>query len=376
MEKRFNVQRLAHLLIVLCIIVYILIIGKKIIAPIVFAMFFAFMLKPVSDFFEKHLKNRIVSIFLSFMVVLVPLILIISLFTAQSVDVFTNMPAISGKIKSGVNEIFSVLNRNFGFTKAEGEAWLSENMSSALDAPMEMIGGWLSSSSTLLVSILLVLLYTFFFLLYRTSIKNFMLGQFTKKQREDARDLIADIQSVSQKYLSGLAVVIVILGILNSLGLLFIGIEYAFFWGFLGAFLAIIPYIGTIMGGLLPFAFAIATTDTMWQPLAIVALYSTVQTIEGNLITPKVVGSSVEINPLAAIISLLIGGAVWGVSGLILALPLVAIVRIVFEHIDMLKPIALLLSSELYVERKKFIEDFDKEEYRIANYFKKKEKIK
>ena len=114
----------------------------------------------------------------------------------------------------------------------------------------------------------------------------------------------------------------------------------------------------------------------MWQPLAIVALYSTVQTIEGNLITPKVVGSSVEINPLAAIISLLIGGAVWGVSGLILALPLVAIVRIVFEHIDMLKPIALLLSSELYVERKKFIEDFDKEEYRIANYFKKKEKIK
>lgn len=376
MEKRFNVQRLAHSLIVICIIVYILIIGKNIIAPIVFAMFFAFMLKPVSDFFEKYLKNRVISIFLSFMVALVPLVLIISLFTAQSVDVFTNMPAVSDKIKTGINKMFSLLNQKFGFSKAQGEAWVSDNMSSALDAPMEMIGGWLSSSSTLMISILLVLLYTFFFLLYRTSIKNFILGQFTKKQREDARDLIADIQSVAQKYLSGLAVVIVILGILNSIGLLVIGIEHAFFWGFLGAFLAIIPYIGTIMGGLLPFTFALATTDTLWQPLAIVVLYSTVQTIEGNLITPKVVGSSVEINPLAAIISLLIGGAIWGVSGLILALPLIAIVRIIFEHIKMLKPIALLLSSELYKERKKFINDFDEEEYRIANYFKKKETIK
>ncbi|MFT4759320.1 MAG: putative PurR-regulated permease PerM [Saprospiraceae bacterium] len=375
MNKTFNIQRFAHLLIVICLVVYILSIGKNIITPIVFAMFFAFMLKPVSDFFEKHLKNRVVSILVSFIVALVPIVLTISLFAAQSVDVFTNMPAISGKIKNGINKIFSLLNQNFGFSKAEGEAWLSDNISSALDAPMQILGGWLSTSSTLLISILLVLLYTFFFLLYRTSIKNFLLGQFTKKQREDAREGISNIQSVAQKYLSGLAVVILILGLLNGFGLFIIGIEYAFFWGFLGAFLAIIPYIGTIIGGMLPFAFAIATTNTMWQPLAIIALYSVVQTIEGNLITPKVVGSSVEINPLAAIISLLIGGAIWGVSGLILALPLLAITRIVFEHIDMLKPVALLLSSELYRDREKFLTDYDKEENRIANYFKRKEKI-
>lgn len=374
MNKTFNIQRFAHLLIVICLLVYILNIGKNIIAPIVFAMFFAFMLKPISDFFEKYLKSRVISIACSFMVAIIPVVLTITLFTAQSVDVFTNMPTISGKIKNGINEIFGVLNRNFGFSKAEGEAWLSDNMSSALDAPMQIIGGWVSTSSTLLISILLVLLYTFFFLLYRTSIKNFLLGQFTKKQREDARDVIVNIQSVAQKYLSGLAVVIVILGVLNSIGLLIIGIEYAFFWGFLGAFLAIIPYVGTIIGGMLPFAYAIATTDTMWQPLAIIALYSTVQTIEGNLITPKVVGSSVEINPLAAIISLLIGGAIWGVSGLILALPLLAITRIVFEHIDILKPIALLLSSELYEDREKFLTDYDKEDYRIVNYFKRKKK--
>lgn len=374
MNKTFNIQRLAHLLIVICLLVYILIIGKNIVVPIIFAMFFAFMLKPVSDFFEKHLKNRVISIFFSFLTALIPIALVISLFTAQSVDVFQNMPAISGKIKTGINKIFSILNQNFGFSQAEGEEWLTDNMSSALDAPMQMIGGWLSTSSTLLISLFLVLLYTFFFLLYRTSIKNFILGQFTKKQREDARDLIHDVQSVAQQYLSGLAVVIAILGTLNGIGLFIIGIEYAFFWGFLGAFLAIIPYVGAILGGILPFVYAIATTDTLWQPMAIVILYGTVQAIEGNLITPKVVGSSVKINPLAAIIALLIGGAIWGISGLILALPLVAITRIIFEHIDMLKPMALLLSSELYKEREKFLTDYDKEEYRISNYFKKKEK--
>lgn len=372
MNKTFNIQRFAHLLIVICLLVYILNIGKNIIAPIVFAMFFAFMLKPVSDFFERYLKTRVVSIFCSFIVALIPVVLIILLFTAQSVDVFKNMPAISGKIKNGINKIISILQQNFGLSKADGEEWLTDNMSSALDAPMQIIGGWLSSSSTLLISVFLMLLYTFFFLLYRTSIKNFILGQFTKKQREDARYLIHDVQSVAQQYLSGLAVVIVILGTLNSIGLLLIGIKYAFFWGFLGAFLAIIPYIGTILGGFLPFIYAIATTDTLWQPMAIVALYGTVQAIEGNLITPKVVGSSVEINPLAAIIALLIGGAIWGVSGLILALPLVAITRIVFEHINMLKPLALLLSSELYDERDKFLNEYDGEDYRIANYFKKK----
>ena len=374
MNKTFRIQRFSHLLITVCLVIYILNIGKNIIVPIVFAMLFSFMLKPLSDFFEKYIKSRVVSILCSFLVTLIPIATTIWHFASQSFDVFKNMPAISGKIKTGINKIFSWLNRNYGFSKSQSEEWLTESFSSVLDAPVEIVGGWVSTSSTLLISILLIFLYSFFFLLYRTSIKNFLLIQFAQRQRKEATQLIMDVQSVAQQYLSGLALVIVILGILNGLGLMIIGIEYAFFWGFLGAFLAVIPYIGTIMGGMLPFVFSIATTDTLWQPIAIVILYGTVQAIEGHLITPKVVGSSVKINPLTAIIALLIGAAIWGVSGLILALPLVGITRIICEHIDMLKPLALLLSSELYEKRETFITDFDKEDYRISNYFRRNEK--
>ena len=111
-----------------------------------------------------------------------------------------------------------------------------------------------------------------------------------------------------------------ILGVLNSFGLWLIGIDYPVFWGFLGAFLAIIPYIGTAIGGLLPFLYALATTSTLWQPMAVIGWFVLVQQIEGNLITPKVLGSSVKVNPFAAIFALFFGGYLWGIPGLILAI--------------------------------------------------------
>jgi len=166
-----------------------------------------------------------------------------------------------------------------------------------------------------------------------------------------------------------LLLVILILGVLNSLGLWLIGIRYAAFWGFLAACLAIIPYIGTTLGGFLPFIYALATTGTLWQPAAVVLLYSSVQTLEGNFITPNVVGNSVSINPLAAIIFLFIGGMIWGISGLILALPFVAVLKVVMEHITPLRPVSELLSSDLYSDSDKFLEEYDEEQYRISNYF-------
>jgi predicted PurR-regulated permease PerM len=246
---------------------------------------------------------------------------------------------------------------------------MQEQLGDALDEPFVYIRGLIEGGAGLIASLLLIFLYTFLLLLYRQPIYHFILGQFGIPNRRRMEFIMADTQRMSYTYLKGLVLVMVLLGFLNSLGLTLIGLEYAFFWGFFAAFLAIIPYVGTFLGGLMPFLYALSTTDTTWQPVAVVALFTTVQAIEGNIITPKIVGSSIQVNPLAAILALFIGGFVWGVEGLILALPVTAMLRIIMVHSGRFRPIGLLLSDELQDRESEFLTLLDKPHYRIINLF-------
>jgi len=170
--------------------------------------------------------------------------------------------------------------------------------------------------------------------------------------------------------------VALVLGTLNSLGLWIIGVDYPLFWGFLASFLAVIPYVGILIGGFLPVIYSFAITGAIWQPLAIITLFLFIQFIEGNIITPRIVGDSVKINPLAAIISLVVGNAIWGMAGLMLAVPILAILRKVMQQIDILRPISLLLSNELYDKDGLFEDNFNKERFRLWNFFRKKKDLK
>lgn len=370
-----SIQRVAYFLLSLFILTIILIEGQGILAPMAFAALFAAMLQPVSGFFERIYKNRIFSIILAFLVVLLPVLTILTFFSLQIANVLGNIEGLLGQLRSGFENGIAWLGGLFGLSPGETQTWLSDNFSAVLEAPLDLITTSLSSSTSVIASMLICAIYTFFFLLYRTAFKNFLLTQFTQKNREEARTIIHQVQTLSQRYFYGLLLVMIILGILNSVGLLIIGIKYPFFWGFLGAILAIIPYIGTALGGTFPFLFALATTDTWWQPLAVVLMYFTIQSLEGNFITPKVVGGSVKINPLAAIMALLVGGAIWGVAGLILALPIVATLRTLFSHIDILTPVAELMSLDIFEKEEIFENEYDDDRYRLFTFFRRTKKL-
>lgn len=370
-EKTFNIAKLAHILIILCIFTYVLIIGKNILMPLCFAALFSFMLIPLCKKIEAYISYRPVAIICSFIVAILPVAILITLFGIQFVDVCNNMDSISSKLQDGINDFTKTAGNFLGLTKRESEDIINDNASSIIQTPISYIGTTLSMSSTVILNFFLTFIYTFLLLLYRSSLKNFYIIQFGDQIKEGAEEVLERIESVIQNYLYGLLGVIAILGVLNTIGLMIIGIDYAFFWGFLAAFLAIIPYIGTIVGGLLPFIYAIATTDDYWQPIGVVILFAIVQFVEGNFITPKVVGSSIKLNPLVAIIALFVGGSIWGAMGLIIALPFMAILRIIFQQIDYLKPIGLLLSDELFQKDKVFKRKYDKERFRLSNFFKK-----
>lgn len=365
----FNLQRLGFALITGCLLIYILSQTQGLLVPWAFALVFALLLIPICQFYEGFLKRRVLSIFLSLISVSIPLLGLLFFFSWQLGNVGENLPDISEKISQAITKIFAWTNQNFGISKKEGTNYLEENLSSILNNPGQIISEGLTVSSTFLINTFLVLIYVFFLLWYRTALKNFLLLQFQTKNRSKGKEILEKIQKVVYQYVLGLTKVIGILAVLNSLGLWLIGIEYAIFWGTLAALLAIIPYIGTTIGGLLPFLYALATTGTMWQPAAVVIYYQLIQQIEGNFITPYIVGSNLRINPLVAILALLVGGLIWGIAGLILALPITAVLRILMTYINPFKPVAVLFSDQLGKKDKIDWSDLDEDRYRLSRYF-------
>ena len=182
-------------------------------------------------------------------------------------------------------------------------------------------------------------------LLYRQNFKSFLL----RLDRDRDKELITmatEVKDMVHNYIAGLSIVISIIAVLNTIGLVSIGLKYAVFMGVVSAILTIIPYIGIFIGGLLPFVVALLTKDSLIYPALVIAIMGFVQFLEGNFITPKIIGSKVNVNPLAAIIALVIGAQIWGIVGMMLAIPMTGILKILFSHYDRLKPYAFLLQSE------------------------------
>jgi putative heme transporter len=156
-----------------------------------------------------------------------------------------------------------------------------------------------------------------------------------------------------QGYISGLMLVTLIIAALNTFGLLILGIDHAIFFGVLSGVLTIIPYVGIFIGALFPVLMALITKDSAWYALGVVIVFTVVQFLEGNFITPRITGSKVSINALAAIIALLIGGKILGVAGMILAVPAIGVVKIIIAYSQRLKPFVILLGDDVEKDKPK-----------------------
>jgi len=330
-------------------------------------MTFTIMLQPLLSFFQRLVKYKVPAILLTLFSVIVGVGIVITLFSMQLTVIINDLENITGKLSEGLQKILDWLNTNFKINPGidMSESGLMENIPQIADNTLAFAQKGISSVTTFLFNLFLIILFVFFFLWYQENFKRFLLIQAPKDKKENLNAILKKIRKTIQKYLYGLLLVIAILAVLNSVGLLIIGIRYAVFWGLLAAFLAVIPYIGTTLGGTLPFLYALATTDTWWQPAAIVGMYFIIQQLEGNIITPKVVGSSVSINPLFALIAIVFGGFVWGITGILIAIPVIGVIKIILDNNSQTKPMAFLLSNEMHKKNDAFWEEMDKDEHRL-----------
>ncbi len=318
-----------------------LVLTKDIIAPIVFAGLFSVVLLPLAKRVEKK-TGRLFSIVLTLLISF----LVFGFFTwfiaSQLTSLVISLPGLEQKFFALVNVISSSLNDRFNIGMEEQSQLLKEGIRNLSMYASDL----LLSTSYLLYFFIQVPIYIFLFLLYRDRFKEFLLalrpGNSLKWKDE--------IQHVVRGYISGLAMVVFIAGALNSIGLLALGIDHALFFGFLSGLLTMIPYVGITLGATLPALLALVTKDSAWYAVGVVGVHVIVQFMEGNFITPKITGSRVSINALAAILALLVGGKIWGIAGMILAVPAVGILKIMLSYSNELKPLVILLGDERHTE--------------------------
>lgn len=204
----------------------------------------------------------------------------------------------------------------------------------------------LYSTLSTLSDIILLPVFVFFLLIYRDHLAVFITKVFRKHDNTDLLDKMTQLRRIVHAYLLGAGKVMIILAVVNTAILFALGIEHAIFFGVLAGFLNIIPYLGPSLGAILPFLFALITKDNVFYPIAVVVAFTFVQALEGAFLTPKITGGNVNLNALVTFIGLLIGGAIWGIIGMILIIPTIAILKKLFEMSPDTQPYAYLFGEE------------------------------
>lgn len=336
-DKPRSLDHIYKLLVILAISVLGIVLMRSIIIPLAFAALFALVLNPIAKRIERK-TGRILSITIVLVTALVLLGLVIWFIVGQLKDLVLSLPGLETKFLSWVGNVNHFIETQFGYSTDEQTVMMSD----AVKSLSVYLGDVVLSTSYLAYFFIQVPIYIFLFILYREKFRDFFLAFNANSDLKWKKD----IDGVVRGYISGLAIVVLIAGTLNSIGLLALGIEHAIFFGFLSGALTLIPYIGITIGATLPALFALITKDSAWYAIGVIAVHAFVQFLEGNFITPKVTGSKISVNALAAILALLIGNLLLGIAGMILAVPAVGIIKIFMANSTSLKPFVILLEDK------------------------------
>lgn len=322
--------------------------GKFILMPLAFAGFLSMLLNPLVNRLERWRLGRAFSIIITILMVLIVFAGIITLISAQFVQFAERIPEVTERLKSVTTEGVRFLEETVGLSQEQRTDYIEQGLSNLIDSSGQYVSSFLGATTSAFTLMSLLPIFIFFMLYYKEMYQTFFEKLFEQKDGSSRVDIVlTDVQEVTQNYLVGLLTVIGILAVLNTTGLLVIGLEHAIFFGVFASLMAVIPYIGIIIGALPPLLFAFLLGDSLITPLLVMVVFGTVQFLEGNFISPRIVGSKVSINPFMAMLALIIGGEVWGISGMILFVPLIGILRVIFAEIDTLKPYGYLLGNKI-----------------------------
>jgi predicted PurR-regulated permease PerM len=325
----------------------ILYIAKSIIIPIVFAVIIAIVLHPVVNFFVRLKINRVVAIAITMLLTFLVIAAFGAVLISQANRFSESWPILVEKFTSLLNQTITDAADYFDKDPQKIHAWITKTQNGFINISTAAIGQTLILLGNGLVVLLLIPFYIFMILFYQPILLEFIRRLSGSNYESHVREIVTQIKTVIQRYLVGLVIEAVMMAIMNTTALLILGIEYAFILGILAALLNVIPYIGGIIAVALPMMVALVTKPTPWYAFYVLAAYYFIQLIDNHYIVPYIVASKIKINALFSVIVVLAGNALWGIPGMFLSMPLLAIVKLICDHIEPLKPWGFLLGDTM-----------------------------
>lgn len=355
-EQPFYVQATVKLLL-LALVIAFLILAENILIPFTIAVFFTFLLMPVSQKLESWHFPKALAIVVSIILALSIFMAMIYFLYAQVISFVNEWPVLEKTLLVKWENFQQFISETFHISRIEQKAWITTKIKENASTGGVLVLGLFSATTSFLASFALIPIYIFFLTFYKDKLKKFVILIAKEDNNDQAIVVVKKVSLVSQRYIMGISLDILILSVINCTGFLVMGLPHAILFGVLASMLNIIPYIGVLIGSILPITMAFLTYDSFSYTLGIAAVCVVTQFIDGNFITPNVVGGSVSINPLAATLALIASSLIWGIPGMILCLPLTGMVKVVCDHVDSLKPYGYLLGEEVNYNEQGLIQD-------------------
>jgi predicted PurR-regulated permease PerM len=346
-------QKLSLTLISITILCVGLYYAKGIILPILFAILLAMLLLPVTNFLSRRKFPKPLSIIIPLFLAIILIAAVIYFLSSQIVNFADDAPALRERIRDVGSSFQAWLNSALNISVPKQNQYLKDTVENIKEGAPGMISATFLSITEALTYIVLLPIYTFLILYYRLTIKNFFVRVFKNGDEDSVHEVLSESGTIAQQYITGLLIETTIVFTLNCIGFLILGIKYAIFLALLAALLNLIPYVGMLVANILCMLVTLVSSENISDVLWVGIILAAVQFIDNNFGMPLIVGNKVRINALVTIVGVLVGGALCGIPGMFLAIPGLAVLKVIFDKVPDLQPWGLLLGDEGEVTPKK-----------------------
>jgi predicted PurR-regulated permease PerM len=341
-----SLDKPVKILLFLFLFFYIIYHGRPFLVPVAFAGLLSMLLIPLSKKLEGWGVNRILAIVLSILALVAFFALVIGLLAWQISDMAQQAPEIEKNLTQKVQQVRQYVTSSLGIPQQKQQEIIQKQQQSSGNKMAATISGAFAAVGGLIANALLVLVYIFLFMYFRSHLKKFILKLVPKEKVGETTKVIEDSRKVAQKYMTGMGTMIVGLWIMYGIGFSIAGVKHAIFFAVLCGLLEIVPFVGNLAGTTLTIIMSLAQGGSMNMVIGILITYALVQFIQSYILEPLVVGSEVNINPVFTILGIIAGEFIWGIPGMILAIPILGITKIICDHVEPLKPYGFLLGEE------------------------------
>ncbi|MES2881273.1 MAG: AI-2E family transporter [Bacteroidota bacterium] len=324
----------------------IIVVGSGVITPIVMAFFLSIMLLPVYRFLRKLKLPETLAIFLSILLLLIIIGGLVWFFSSQLSMLISDFPQIKKNVQAHLASLSEWIHQKTNLTTAKQVQLLNDQNEKMLNWASGLLGGAASSLSSVFIFIGLMPIYIFLMLFYKNLLLRFVFLWFPKEGHAKVEDVMRESQIIIKSYLLGLLIQITYITVLLGGILFLIGIKHAILIGAIFAILNLIPYVGALIGNIIGVLLTLSSSQELWPVFVVLGVIALVQFLDNNILMPRIVGSKVKINALATIIGVIVAGAIAGVSGMFLSLPIIAVLKIVFDRTENLKQWGVLFGDE------------------------------